>query len=589
MMNLAAIYHRPESEMAFLYDSQTMHIRLRTAKDDVKAVQLLHGDPYSLRSLAGIKPPFYTKPTPMKKILSDDLYDYWQIAVTEPKKRLAYAFDITGADGTRTVYTDRGYLQPDDHAALNDLNTYFRMPFFQEIDMFHAPEWVKKTVWYQIFPDRFANGDQSNDPAGTKKWNANDHPGRQDFYGGDLQGVLDHLDHLQALGVNGIYFNPLFKAPSNHKYDTEDYYQIDPHFGDAALFKEVVAQAHKRGIKVMLDAVFNHIGDKSPQWQDVLKNGQNSKYADWFHVNKFPATYTPTKNFEFTPDATYDTFDYTPHMPKLNTANPAVQDYLLGIAKYWIEEFDIDAWRLDVANEIDHHFWKRFHQETTALKPDFYILGEIWHTSQAWLNGDEFSGVMNYSYTGAILDHFINHRLSAERMIDQLSNQLMKYRDQTNQMMFNVLDSHDTARIMTQAHDNRDLVKQTFAFTFLQPGTPSIYYGTEYGMDGDNDPDCRKPMNWAPDDDAQEMLAYFKKLVALRRDYADLIAGGTIAFNVLPIGVVEVSRTGARKVLKGLFNTTGAPAELATKGQLLLSQGMQGHQLAPDGFAITIE
>ena len=455
--------------------------------------------------------------------------------------------------------------------------------------MFHAPEWVKKTVWYQIFPDRFANGDQSNDPAGTKKWNANDHPGRQDFYGGDLQGVLDHLDHLQALGVNGIYFNPLFKAPSNHKYDTEDYYQIDPHFGDAALFKEVVAQAHKRGIKVMLDAVFNHIGDKSPQWQDVLKNGQNSKYADWFHVNKFPATYTPTKNFEFTPDATYDTFDYTPHMPKLNTANPAVQDYLLGIAKYWIEEFDIDAWRLDVANEIDHHFWKRFHQETTALKPDFYILGEIWHTSQAWLNGDEFSGVMNYSYTGAILDHFINHRLSAERMIDQLSNQLMKYRDQTNQMMFNVLDSHDTARIMTQAHDNRDLVKQTFAFTFLQPGTPSIYYGTEYGMDGDNDPDCRKPMNWAPDDDAQEMLAYFKKLVALRRDYADLIAGGTIAFNVLPIGVVEVSRTGAGKVLKGFFNTTGAPAELATRGQLLLSQGMQGHQLAPDGFAITIE
>lgn len=167
-MNLAAIYHRPESEMAFLYDSQTMHIRLRTAKDDVKAVQLLHGDPYSLRSLAGIKPPFYTKPTPMKKILSDDLYDYWQIAVTEPKKRLAYAFDITGTDGTRTVYTDRGYLQPDDHAALNDLNTYFRMPFFQEIDMFHAPEWVKKTVWYQIFPERFANGDQSNDPAGTK-------------------------------------------------------------------------------------------------------------------------------------------------------------------------------------------------------------------------------------------------------------------------------------------------------------------------------------------------------------------------------------------------------------------------------------
>ncbi|MBD8086256.1 alpha-glycosidase [Limosilactobacillus sp. c9Ua_26_M] len=588
-MNFAAIYHRPESEMAFLGDPQTMHIRLRTAKGDIKTVQLLHGDPYSLRSLASIKPPFYTTPTPMKKILSDDLYDYWQIAVTEPKKRLAYAFDITSVDGIRTVYTDHGYIQPDDHEALEDLNTYFRMPFFQEIDMFHSSEWVKNTVWYQIFPERFANGDRSNDPIGTKKWNASDHPGRQDFYGGDLQGVLDHLNHLQKLGVNGIYFNPLFKAPSNHKYDTEDYYQIDPHFGNAALFKEVVTQAHQRGIHVMLDAVFNHIGDKSLQWQDVLKNGQRSKYAGWFHVNKFPATYTPTKNFEFTPDATYDTFDYTPHMPKLNTANPAVQEYLLGIAKYWIKEFDIDAWRLDVANEIDHHFWKRFHKETTALKPDFYILGEIWHTSQAWLNGDEFSGVMNYSYTGAILDHFINHRISAEQMIDHLSNQLMKYRNQTNQMMFNVLDSHDTARIMTQARGNRNLVKETFAFTFLQPGTPSIYYGTEYGMDGDNDPDCRKPMNWVPDDDGQDMFTFFKKLVALRRNNADLIEGGMVVLKVLPTGLVEISRMGAGKVLTGIFNTTNLPIKCLSTGRLLLSQGVQDHQLMPNGFVITMK
>ena len=570
-MNFSAIYHRPESEMAFLGDPQTMHIRLRTAKGDIKTVQLLHGDPYSLRSLASIKPPFYTTPTPMKKILSDDLYDYWQIAVTEPKKRLAYAFDITSVDGIRTVYTDHGYIQPDDHEALEDLNTYFRMPFFQEIDMFHSSEWVKNTVWYQIFPERFANGDRSNDPIGTKKWNASDHPGRQDFYGGDLQGVLDHLNHLQKLGVNGIYFNPLFKAPSNHKYDTEDYYQIDPHFGNAALFKEVVTQAHQRGIHVMLDAVFNHIGDKSLQWQE------------------FPATYTPTKNFEFTPDATYDTFDYTPHMPKLNTANPAVQEYLLGIAKYWIKEFDIDAWRLDVANEIDHHFWKRFHKETTALKPDFYILGEIWHTSQAWLNGDEFSGVMNYSYTGAILDHFINHRISAEQMIDHLSNQLMKYRDQTNQMMFNVLDSHDTARIMTQARGNRNLVKETFAFTFLQPGTPSIYYGTEYGMDGDNDPDCRKPMNWVPDDDGQDMFTFFKKLVALRRNNADLIEGGMVVLKVLPTGLVEISRMGAGKVLTGIFNTTNLPIKCLSTGRLLLSQGVQDHQLMPNGFVITMK
>jgi neopullulanase len=195
---------------------------------------------------------------------------------------------------------------------------------------------------------------------------------------------------------------------------------------------------------------------------------------------------------------------------------------------------------------------------------------------------------MNYSYTGAILDHFVNHRLGADQMIEQLSNQLMKYRDQTNQMMFNVLDSHDTARIMTQAHDNRELVKQTFAFTFLQPGTPSIYYGTEYGMDGENDPDCRKPMNWEPDTTAQQMFASFKDLVALRKDYAHLIAGGEISFKILPNGLIEVRRTGAGHELTGLFNTTGAPVDAEIKGQLLLSQGISNSQLAQDGFAITL-
>lgn len=585
-MDLAAITHRPESEMAFLYKPDTMHIRLRSAKGDVKNVDLIHGDPYSLRSLEGIEPPFYQKSSEMKKILSDDLYDYWQIEVTEPKKRLAYAFKITGADDTQLIYTDRGFIQVDDKEQLDDMNTYFRMPFFQEIDMAKEPSWVQKTVWYQIFPERFANGDKTNDPSKTKKWDPNINPGREDFYGGDLQGVLNHLDHLKELGVNGIYFNPIFKAPSNHKYDTEDYYEIDPHFGDAKLFKEVVNQAHKRRIRVMLDAVFNHIGDKSPQWQDVLKNGEKSKYKDWFHINKFPVTYTPTDNFEFTPDATYDTFDYTPHMPKLNTANLEVQEYLLDIAKYWVKEFNIDAWRLDVANEIDHHFWRRFHNEMLKLKPDFYILGEIWHTSQAWLNGDEFNGVMNYSYTTAILQHFIEHKLTSKKLIEQLSTQLMKHRDQTNQMMFNVLDSHDTARIKTLAHNNMDLVRQIFTFTFLQPGTPSIYYGTEYGMTGENDPDCRKPMNWWPNEEEKKVFNFFQNLVELRKKNWQLISEGEIKFEVLDNGLLMVQREFGNKKISGLFNTTGQSIKMPTKIDSIFDQNYQNNILKKDGFII---
>lgn len=583
-MNFAGVYHRPESEMAYLYTKDIMHIRLKTAKDDIADVSLLHGDPYSLRSRPDL-PKFYTQPTPMKKIYTDELFDYWQLAVTEPKKRLAYAFELIDQSNNCFIYTDQGFIKSDDLKMLEDANTYFRMPYFQNIDAFHAPKWVEQTVWYQIFPERFANGDSTNDPQDTKPWNPNEHPRRQDFYGGDLQGVINHLDYLKQLGVNGLYFNPIFKAPSNHKYDTQDYYQIDPHFGDAKLFKKLVEQAHQRGMRVMLDAVFNHIGDQSPMWQDVLKNGQDSKYADWFHINRFPVTYTPTDNFEFAKDATYDTFDYTPHMPKLNTANPKVQDWLLDIAGYWVREFDIDAWRLDVANEIDHHFWRRFHNEMLTLKDDFYILGEIWHSAQPWLNGDEFTGVMNYDYTGAIINHFIKHELSSQGLVDRLSHQLMLYRDQTNAMMFNVLDSHDTARIMTLANEDDQLVRQTLAFTFLQPGSPSIYYGTEYGMTGGNDPDCRKPMNWYPDAKAIAMHDFVRDLIKWRKEHWQLIAQGTIELTALNDnqGVV-IKRRRNNQQLVAVFNTSSEPLQVTLAP--FFAQGFSNGILLPKGFAV---
>ncbi|WP_288718842.1 glycoside hydrolase family 13 protein [uncultured Limosilactobacillus sp.] len=583
-MNFAGVYHRPESEMAYLYTKDIMHIRLKTAKDDIADVSLLHGDPYSLRSRPDL-PKFYTQPTPMKKIYTDELFDYWQLAVTEPKKRLAYAFELIDQSNNCFIYTDQGFIKSDDLKMLEDANTYFRMPYFQNIDAFHAPKWVEQTVWYQIFPERFANGDSTNDPQDTKPWNPNEHPRRQDFYGGDLQGVINHLDYLKQLGVNGLYFNPIFKAPSNHKYDTQDYYQIDPHFGDAKLFKKLVEQAHQRGMRVMLDAVFNHIGDQSPMWQDVLKNGQDSKYADWFHINRFPVTYTPTDNFEFAKDATYDTFDYTPHMPKLNTANSKVQDWLLDIAGYWVREFDIDAWRLDVANEIDHHFWRRFHNEMLTLKDDFYILGEIWHSAQPWLNGDEFTGVMNYDYTGAIINHFIKHELSSQGLVDRLSHQLMLYRDQTNAMMFNVLDSHDTARIMTLANEDDQLVRQTLAFTFLQPGSPSIYYGTEYGMTGGNDPDCRKPMNWYPDAKAIAMHDFVRDLIKWRKEHWQLIAQGTIELTALNDnqGVV-IKRRRNNQQLVAVFNTSSEPLQVTLAP--FFAQGFSNGILLPKGFAV---
>lgn len=269
-MNTAAIYHRPTSEFAYLYEKDTLHLRLRTAKDDVSSVELIWQDPYLVEKRQETKT--------MVKGLSTELHDYWFVTLKAPFHRLSYAFAITATDQLQVFYGDQGLFLFSEELQ-SSANLYFRFPYFHEIDRFKAPSWVKGTVWYQIFPERFANGDKRNDPENTLPWGSKT-PGRQDFFGGDLQGIIDHLDYLVDLGINGIYLCPIFKAYSNHKYDTIDYKQIDPAFGDEKVFKRLVEKCHQNGIKVMLDAVFNHMGDQSPQWQDVLAKGKESKYAD---------------------------------------------------------------------------------------------------------------------------------------------------------------------------------------------------------------------------------------------------------------------------------------------------------------------
>ncbi|MGM0124431.1 cyclomaltodextrinase/maltogenic alpha-amylase/neopullulanase [Enterococcus sp. AZ194] len=567
-MNTSAFYHRPESEYAYLYTKDTMKIRLRTGIGDVRSVSLIKGDPYLITF-----DKWYLEKTPMKKMLSTDLHDYWEIETQSKFHRLQYGFCVEGIDGNEIFYGDQGVF-PYQEEFLEVANYYFRMPFFQEIDRFHSPEWVKETVWYQIFPERFANGDPTNDPEGTLSWGSKQ-PDREDFFGGDLQGVIDHLDYLVDLGINGIYFCPIFKATSNHKYDTIDYFEIDPDFGDKELFKKLVDEAHKRGIRIMLDAVFNHMGDYSPQWQDVIKNGENSIYADWFHIHSFPVDdYDMTDIPETARNLSFDTFAFTPHMPKLNTANPEVQAYLLDIATYWIREFDIDAWRLDVANEVDHHFWKRFRKEVTAIKEDFYILGEIWHSSQSWLQGDEFHAVMNYAFTDNIKDFFVNKKISPSKMVSGMNSQQLLYRDQTNEVTFNILDSHDTARILTICNGDKDLAKATLAFMFLQKGSPCIYYGTEIGMLGDNDPDCRRCMVWEEDGQDLAMLAYTKELIKLRKEYSDVITYGDLQWQrVEDNGRLLLSKTTADGTqLLAFFNESAQSVSLDVQGEILLSQ-----------------
>ena len=585
-MLTAAIYHRPESEYAFLYKQDKMRIRLRTARSDAHHVAIIMGDPYLID-----QEKWYLERTDMTKTLTTDLHDYWEIETGAPFARLQYGFYVEGMDGQQVFFNDQGVF-PYDESFLASAKFYFKMPYFQEIDRFQAPDWVKDTVWYQIFPERFANGDPTNDPKGTLPWGSKD-PDREDFFGGDLQGVYDHLDHLEALGINGIYFCPIFKATSNHKYDTIDYYEIDSAFGDKALFKKLVDEAHRRGMRIMLDAVFNHIGDDSPQWQDVIEKGADSPYANWFHIHSFPVSYEMTTIPEMARDLTYDTFAFTPHMPKLNTANPEVQKYLLDIATYWIREFDIDAWRLDVANEIDHHFWKIFHEKVLAEKPDLYILGEIWHSSQRWLQGDEFHAVMNYAFTDSIKEFFVEKSILPSKMISGMNAQQMLYMDQVNEATFNLLDSHDTARILTVCNGNKELVKAVMSFMFLQKGAPCVYYGTEVSMTGGEDPDCRKCMVWDPQDQDQKMLAFMKALIGLRKAHTDLFAYGSMEWQVNDQQqVIWLKRTYQGQTLQAVFNEGTQDLQLTHKTAQLSQQVRSADEkdfIGQHGFRIVIE
>lgn len=578
-MELTAVYHRPESEYAYLYKEGQVHIRIRTKKDDVEKIVLHYGDPFIFLEDS------YEDVKDMVKVTSDALFDYWQVAVSVRFARLQYLFELKDKEGQSILYGDKGFADNSPENLALEGNG-FKLPYIHEIDGCQVPDWVSKTVWYQIFPERFANGNAELSPEGALDWDSSIRPKSSDFFGGDLQGIIDHLDYLKDLGITGLYLCPIFESPSNHKYNTTDYFEIDRHFGDKETFRQLVDQAHLRGMKVMLDAVFNHIGDQSAQWQDVLKHGEKSPYKDWFHVQDFPVMNDKFVNPKELP---YHTFAFASYMPKLNTANPEVKDYLLSVATYWIEHFDIDAWRLDVANEVDHQFWRDFRKAVLAKKPDLYILGEVWHTSQPWLNGDEFHAVMNYPLSDSIKDYFLSRSKKTSQFIAEINCQSMYYKQQISEVMFNLLDSHDTERILATAQGDIQLVKSALAFLFLQRGTPCIYYGTELELGGGMDPDCRRVMPWDRVSSSNDMLNFMKNLIQLRKDVADIIQHGKFTLEEIAPDVLALEWDYDGQKVRAIFNQSVEDYLVGSDSATLASHCQELEQqlvILPKGFVI---
>ena len=406
------------------------------------------------------------------------------------------------------------------------------------------PDWVPDAIFYQIFPERFFNGDPLNDPPGTEAWGGI--PTRENYFGGDLAGIIDKLNYLADLGVNALYLNPIFAAGTNHKYDTSDYLEIDPAFGDDATFDRLIREAHSRGIRIVLDGVFNHCGMGFAPFRDVLANGAASRYRDWFTVYDFPATTSPEPNYATCGGAAY--------LPRLNTRNPEVQTFIHRVARHWLER-GIDGWRLDVAYEIETDFWREFRHKVKADFPDAYLVAEEWRDPWAFLQGDTFDGAMHYGLRNLAFDYLITNALAGDSFARAYELQHARMPEGTEHGMLTLLGSHDTARLLTACNGNTDLAKLLYTLLLTLPGAPSIYYGDENGMTGGNDPDCRRPMEWDPAQWAADLRQHVTRMIQLRQHHPSL-RRGTFRFLYADDRVVSYQRAEGSEAVIAVINNS---------------------------------
>lgn len=504
-MEYSAILHDMDKRFCYAIDKGLFVIRIQVKKDDIKEIILHYMDKYISIELKDTR-----KTVPMKKIASSQFHDYYEAQIRMDMICLRYFFEFTDMHGEKAYYGNYEFSKE----CITNIDRMFDCPQnLREEEMFEVPEWAANKVVYQIFPSRYA----ASQPVDKELWYKAPITFTDNLHG-DIRGIIDHLDYIRDLGIDVIYLTPIFKSDSCHKYDTIDYYQIDPSFGTAEDLRELVQKAHQYGMKVVLDAVFNHTGRDFFAFKDILENKEKSKYLDWYFIDKFPLDTEPgqTPNFKC--------FGYYGGMPKLNLKNPEVEKYVTDVACYWLKECDIDGWRMDVGDEISHYFWKHFRRAVKAVKKDALIIGEIWHYAGDFLEGDEWDTVMNYPFYLNLIDLLADEKIDVSRFIQNLGYMKGRLNKKCYPLMWNLIDSHDTARFLHLCN-NKQKQHLAAAFQLLMPGMPMIYYGDELAMPGANDPDCRRGMYWDEEYRDNEMLEWYKRLIQVRRTHACIVEG----------------------------------------------------------------
>jgi glycosidase len=533
----------------------------RAHRDDVEDVRLIYSVAGAQRKSVGMTP-----------AEADAVFQYYVAAIEEPATA-EIRFTFRYGDGEASFYaTPKGIV--DEMPGDGDMYVYsddILPPFF-------TPEWAKDGVFYQIFPERFRNGDPGNDPdfsepyyEGVTKlpssgrtngeyfhfvrnwgdvsglsrspYRTDGRPDYYSFYGGDIAGVMEKLPYLKDLGVTIIYFNPLNQARSNHKYDPLDYMTIDPHFADEATFKEFVKAAHGLGIRIIVDKAFNHTGNWHFAFIDSRDKGRESVYWDWYEWKRWPLPEGDITNpldyydcwwgFGIHPNLNFDLSRPNNQENGITDAGSAqpntdLVEYILDVARYWLGELGIDGFRLDVPNEVPFWFWKEFRRVVDEVNPDAFLIGEIWGNAMQWLGPYGFHSTMNYKFfREPVLKFFALGQGSAAQFDRELAPGRSLYPKQATQVMMNLVGSHDTERFLTIASNKEDRLMLAALFQMTYLGIPQIYYGDEVGMTGGKDPDNRRPFTWGwKDNPRQERIHdFYRKIIGIRHAYPALRTG----------------------------------------------------------------
>ncbi len=438
-----------------------------------------------------------------KKIIEiDDSLEY-RFHVKTDSKLLKYRFKII--DGEEIIIGNQDSENP------------FEFDFDNpKIDYFDVPDWAKGRVFYQIFPDRFRNGNKDNDPTYTPDWYGEHTKDNLmfDHYGGDLDGVIKSENYFKDLGIQAIYFNPIFESISTHKYNTSDYLKIDHRFGTQETFEELIDVLHKNDMKVIIDGVFNHSGTQFFAMQENFEKQKESKYLDWYYIKNFPIKENPTS---------YESWQGYASLPELNIDNPEVKSYFSKVIGHWMME-NIDGWRLDAADQIPKYFWNNyFYPNVKSINDEALIVGEYWKDSTEYFQAPSFDGVMNYLFKDAALLYINNGQ--AKDFVESTNSYLKKYPPQVLHSLWNLLGSHDTERVFTMLNENVGRMKMISALQMTFVGAPLIYYGDEIGMTGMNDPFDRKPFPWKEELWNKDILNHYKKMIDLRQKRESLQKG----------------------------------------------------------------